>query len=204
MYDPCTLLHRIFYKFFFLTGAIPVSLGNCINLTGLNLHKNKLEGICRIHHTKLLQISITRFFVIGPIPETIGNCIELKFLNLSDNELEGACRIHSTFLPPELWFFYLKPKFQRARLWTKMAPCIMLAQAKPKHFLDVCASEAPVNIPVQRMQGTCIICMCMHQYRVTINKLYLSQSTFLITERIWHPRLYKPINFISKTIGLAH
>jgi len=51
-----------------------------------------------IHHTKLLQISITRFFVIGPIPETIGNCIELKFLNLCNNKLEGACRIHHTKL----------------------------------------------------------------------------------------------------------
>ena len=57
-----------------------------------------MEGLCRIHHTKLLQISIIRFFLIGPIPETLGSCIELTELYLNVNELEGACRIHHTKL----------------------------------------------------------------------------------------------------------
>jgi hypothetical protein len=38
--------------FFFLTGAIPSSLGNCVNLTTLVLSNNRLTG-CMTHHTVL-------------------------------------------------------------------------------------------------------------------------------------------------------
>jgi hypothetical protein len=50
---PCTLLPRNFAGSFFLTGEIPVSLGNCINLTVLRLDYNKLQGKCSIHTTLL-------------------------------------------------------------------------------------------------------------------------------------------------------
>ena len=93
------MLHFFLQNFevVFRTGSIPVSLGNCIGLTELYLHSNRLTGECMTHHTKLLQISITRFFVIGPIPETLGNCIELTELDLYNNKLEGACRIRLHF-----------------------------------------------------------------------------------------------------------
>jgi hypothetical protein len=71
-----------FYNSFFLIGPIPETLGNCIELTGLHVSNNELKGTCRVHHAKLLQISIIRFFLIGPIPETLGNCIELMELHL--------------------------------------------------------------------------------------------------------------------------
>jgi hypothetical protein len=89
----------IFSKSFLLTGQIPEWLENLKGLSILNLSNNKFEGTSRIHHAKLLQISIIRFFLIGPIPETLGNCITLTELDLFNNKLEGACRVCSTILP---------------------------------------------------------------------------------------------------------
>ena len=39
---------RFLISRFFLTGEIPVSLGNCVNLTKLFLNQNKLKGKCII------------------------------------------------------------------------------------------------------------------------------------------------------------
>jgi hypothetical protein len=108
VYDPCTFSPLFFLSRFFLTGEIPVSLGNCVNMTRLILEDNKLTGKCMIHHTKLLQISIILFFLIGQIPKSLGNCIKLEVLNLYSNKLQGKCSTrHTKLLQISIILFFL-------------------------------------------------------------------------------------------------
>jgi Leucine-rich repeat (LRR) protein len=77
-----------FLLLFFLTGEIPTSLGNCIQLTKLWLNDNQLTGECVIQHVGLpskLQV----FFLTGKIPDSLGNCTKLTTLHLFQNRLEG-------------------------------------------------------------------------------------------------------------------
>jgi hypothetical protein len=50
---PACTSASIFYKSFFLTGAIPESLGKCTKLTFLRLDSNQLTGKYSIHHALL-------------------------------------------------------------------------------------------------------------------------------------------------------
>ena len=51
-----------FHGSLFLTGEIPVSLGNCINLTDLCLNFNKLQGKCSIRVHFCLETLLNPFF----------------------------------------------------------------------------------------------------------------------------------------------
>jgi hypothetical protein len=75
-----------------LTGEIPSSIGNLVQLQKLNLELNQLSG--HIPETigaltALQELQLDYNTLTGPIPESIGNLRELQELNLSNNSLSG-------------------------------------------------------------------------------------------------------------------
>ena len=81
------------YKCFFLTGPIPSSLGNCVNLTHLHLSQNQLTGKCVNDPSCCFALNFSQsLFLTGPIPDTLGKCIKLEHLYLHENQLTGKCK----------------------------------------------------------------------------------------------------------------
>ena len=75
-----------------LSGAIPVELGNLVNLEVLGLSNNQLSGpipaeLGRL--TSLELLNLARNQLSGPIPVELGNLVNLEALVLSDNQLNG-------------------------------------------------------------------------------------------------------------------
>ncbi|GJM87849.1 hypothetical protein PR202_ga03844 [Eleusine coracana subsp. coracana] len=67
-------------------GEIPTQLGNCKNLTLLNLADNYLEGMPASLSTAL---NLSHNYLNGPIPPNVGFLKELEILDLSYNNLSG-------------------------------------------------------------------------------------------------------------------
>jgi hypothetical protein len=110
-----------------LSGAIPPSLGHCLNLEildlsyngllgpipahvaalssvklYLNLSNNHLEGPLPIELSKMdmiLALDLSWNKLAGTIPSQLGGCVALEYLNLSGNTLQGALPASVTALP---------------------------------------------------------------------------------------------------------
>ncbi|PRP85671.1 putative LRR receptor-like serine/threonine-protein kinase [Planoprotostelium fungivorum] len=75
-----------------LNGSLPLSIGDLINLTSIDLGGNQLTGtipdtIGRLVNLKKLDLGGNR--LIGPLPDSIGNLTSLTSLVLNGNELNG-------------------------------------------------------------------------------------------------------------------
>jgi len=76
-----------------LTGELPASIGNLVNLRVLNLHNNTLKGhlpttIGNLHTLKILNISLNT--LQGNIPEEISNIQSLEYLYIFANDFTGT------------------------------------------------------------------------------------------------------------------
>nr|CAB3457089.1 unnamed protein product [Digitaria exilis] len=76
-----------------ITGPIPASIGDIINMTLMNLSSNMLNGtipasLCRLPFLEQLVLSNNN--LTGGIPECIGNATHLGELGLSGNALSGT------------------------------------------------------------------------------------------------------------------
>ncbi|MFI0428880.1 leucine-rich repeat domain-containing protein [Mariniflexile sp. HMF6888] len=79
-----------------LSGTIPVSISNLVNLNKLQLNNNNLSGSIPSEIGNLSNLNSLRLYtnqLTGPIPSEIGNLTNLKSLNLSSNQLTGAIPI---------------------------------------------------------------------------------------------------------------
>ena len=77
-------------------GSFPIEIGTLINLTNLQLWKNKLTGKRPISKNSEngrpvyhMTILMTSCIPVGSIPTEIGGLINLKWLYLSSNQLTG-------------------------------------------------------------------------------------------------------------------
>jgi autotransporter-associated beta strand protein len=75
-----------------LTGTIPTTLGNLINLEGLGLDHNQLSGTIPTtlgNLTNLQYIELNDNQLTGSIPTSLGNLFQLTGIYLYDNQLTG-------------------------------------------------------------------------------------------------------------------
>ena len=76
-----------------LTGELPTSIGDLVNLKVLNLHNNTLKGnlptsIGNLHALKILNISLNTFQ--GNVPEDISKIKSLEHLYIFANDFTGT------------------------------------------------------------------------------------------------------------------
>jgi Leucine-rich repeat (LRR) protein len=76
-----------------LTGTIPSSIGNLVNLQSLQLNENQLSGsipssIGNLVNLQTLYLPVNQ--LSGSIPSSIGNLVQLDQLLLSNNRLSGS------------------------------------------------------------------------------------------------------------------
>jgi Leucine-rich repeat (LRR) protein len=92
-------INKIFLIEFNMTGVLPFSMGNLINLTHLHIVSNKIEGeipttLGLLTNMEIFTISVNRN-LSGPIPSELGNLNKVRFFNLENNKLTST-------LPPSL------------------------------------------------------------------------------------------------------
>jgi Leucine-rich repeat (LRR) protein len=88
-----TNLSLLYMEKNFLTGNLPISLGNLQELFVLSLSQNKLSGQIPRSIGNLNQLSelyLQENFLSGPIQEALGRCKNLGMLNLSHNSFNGS------------------------------------------------------------------------------------------------------------------
>ncbi|KAM5548871.1 putative LRR receptor-like serine/threonine-protein kinase [Rosa sericea] len=76
-----------------VNGPIPLSLGNCTNLTGLSLSRNNLTGTIPASLSNLvglLVLDLSQNGLTGSIPTSFGNLGNLSVLDISGNILSGS------------------------------------------------------------------------------------------------------------------
>ena len=76
-----------------LTGTLPESIGNLVNVEVFNLYRNNIEGnipasIGNMKALEVLDLGVNKF--IGEIPSSLKNAINLQTLNLFRNRLTGT------------------------------------------------------------------------------------------------------------------
>ncbi|KAG0520333.1 hypothetical protein BDA96_08G065400 [Sorghum bicolor] len=82
-----------------MVGNIPLQLGNCKNLTLLNLAHNKLEGPVPSEFGNLEKLEVLKLqenYLSGSIPSAFSSLMNLGILNLSQNSFTGE-------IPPRLF-----------------------------------------------------------------------------------------------------
>jgi len=93
-----------------LTGEIPESIGNLIDLTWLNLYNNQLNGdvpesIGNLINLTSLDLGFNQFS--GEIPQSLGGLINLNHLWLFNNQLNGDVPISICNIYQNLEHFYI-------------------------------------------------------------------------------------------------
>ncbi|KAJ3217260.1 hypothetical protein HDU81_000883, partial [Chytriomyces hyalinus] len=76
-----------------LTGPIPPAIGNLVNLEKLNLRRNMLTGSIPASAGKLVNLSELKMCMnalTGVVPDVFGRVTKLKILSLAENKLEGT------------------------------------------------------------------------------------------------------------------
>ncbi|MXZ18236.1 MAG: hypothetical protein F4Y81_08430, partial [Rhodothermaceae bacterium] len=76
-----------------LTGPIPSSLGNLLELEELDLEVNRLSGAIPSSLgdlSKLEELDLGHNYLLGTIPSSLGNLSKLKKLDLYNNRLSGT------------------------------------------------------------------------------------------------------------------
>ncbi|KAM0939246.1 putative protein kinase RLK-Pelle-LRR-XI-1 family [Dioscorea sansibarensis] len=76
-----------------LNGPLPPSVGNCVNVTMINLSSNKIKGpvpqeIGKLVNLHVLDLSSNRLY--GQLPSQISQCSKLDILNLGFNSFNGT------------------------------------------------------------------------------------------------------------------
>lgn len=75
-----------------LTGTIPESIGNLVQLQELSIYNGTLSGSIPLtisQLTKLKTINISKNQLSGPIPDAFYNLVDVETLDLSENNLSG-------------------------------------------------------------------------------------------------------------------
>jgi hypothetical protein len=85
-------LQRLLISSNYISGAIPVSIGNLVNLEGLFLSSNQLTGAIPssiVNLVHLISLQLNNNQLTGTIPSSIGNLVNLLVLDLASNQLSG-------------------------------------------------------------------------------------------------------------------
>ncbi|KAK9992973.1 hypothetical protein SO802_022676 [Lithocarpus litseifolius] len=93
-----TQLTELYFGANEISGTIPATLGNLVNLIGLGMEHNLFTGLIptifeKFQKIQALHLNGNRF--LGELPTFIGNLTQLFLLNLDENRLEGS-------IPPSL------------------------------------------------------------------------------------------------------